>query len=107
MERIANKSAQGEHVINLDRTHLGQTCGLLPIGIDSTVLSMRGLEWNWSQLAIFSYSPHRVLTCSIADHESSFEGDISTSNWLASDKVWIRTSRPIWWTIELKGIPKP
>jgi len=80
---------QGEHIINLDRTHLGQTCGLLPIGIDSTVLSMRGLEWNWT------------------DHESSFEGDISTSNWLASDEVWIKTSRPIWWTIQLKGIPKP
>lgn len=55
MRRIANKSVKGEHTINLDRTYLGQTCGLLPIGIDSTVLSMRGLEWNWSQFARPSY----------------------------------------------------
>jgi len=98
---------KGEHTINLDRTHLGQTCGLLPIGIDSTVLSMRGLEWNWSQFARFSYTPSDwMLTHGTADHESSFEGDISTSNWLAGEEVWIRTSRPIWWTIELKGFPK-
>lgn len=37
-----------------------------------------------------------------ADHESSFDGDISTSNWLASDNIWIKTTAPIWWTIELR-----
>jgi thiamine pyrophosphokinase len=54
MRRIANKSVKGEHIINLDRTHLGQTCGLLPIGVDSAVLSMRGLEWNWSQFPSYT-----------------------------------------------------
>ena len=55
---------------------------------------------------ILLYPPYLMLTRSTADHESSFEGDISTSNWLASEEVWIKTSRPIWWSIELKGFPK-
>lgn len=75
---------EGEHYISLDRTFLGQTCGLLPVGIESTRLSMKGLQWNWT------------------DHESSLDGDVSTSNWLAADEIWIKTTRPIWWTMSLK-----
>ncbi|KAG8831694.1 hypothetical protein FRC17_002725 [Serendipita sp. 399] len=75
---------EGEHTIHLDRSFLGPTCGLLPVGVASTVLSMTGLKWNWT------------------DHPSSFDGDVSTSNWLDSDDIFIKTSNPIWWTIELK-----
>lgn len=75
---------EGEHDIHLDRTHLGPTCGLLPVGVVSSNLSMKGLEWNWTE------------------HHSSFDGDVSTSNWLASDDIWIKTTAPIWWSVELR-----
>ncbi|KAF7316884.1 TPK-B1-binding domain-containing protein [Mycena chlorophos] len=81
----------GEHEIIIDHTVLGPTCGLLPVGIDSTILSTRGLKWN------------------LTNHESSFDGLVSTSNHLVPDEpaVWIRTSRPIWWTAELRAITSP
>ncbi|KAG8759951.1 hypothetical protein FRC14_004504 [Serendipita sp. 396] len=86
-ESIAWVLDEGEHIIHLDRSFLGPTCGLLPIGVASTVISMTGLKWNWT------------------DHHSSFDGDVSTSNWLANDDVWVKTTNPIWWTIELRLPP--
>ncbi|KAL0580873.1 thiamine pyrophosphokinase [Marasmius crinis-equi] len=78
---------EGEHSIRIDHTSLGQTCGLLPVGVDETILSTSGLEWN------------------LTDHPSSFDGLISTSNHLVPGQdVWIKTSRPIWWTAELKDL---
>jgi len=41
-------SGQGEHSIRIDHSILGPTCGLLPVGIDSTNLSTTGLRWNLS-----------------------------------------------------------
>jgi len=78
----------GEHEIEVDHLFLGKTCGLLPVGIDSTVLSTSGLEWN------------------LTNQLSSFEGLVSTSNHLVPDEriVWIKTSKPIWWTAELKDM---
>ncbi|KAJ7052628.1 thiamine pyrophosphokinase Thi80 [Mycena amicta] len=51
-------------------------------------LSTSGLRWN------------------LLDQESSFGGLISTSNQFVPGEniVWIRTSRPIWWTAELRPI---
>jgi len=82
---------EGEHIIHVDHTILGPTCGLLPVGIESTVLSTTGLRWN------------------LADTLSSFGGLVSTSNHLvpAEDTVWIKTSKPIWWTVELKELSEP
>ena len=31
---------------------MGQTCGILPVGIDSTVLSTVGLRWNLGACAL-------------------------------------------------------
>ncbi|VDB88429.1 unnamed protein product [Peniophora sp. CBMAI 1063] len=77
----------GEHYITIDHAALGKTCGLLPVGVDSTILSTKGLEWN------------------LDEAESSFEGLVSTSNHLMPGQdVWVRTSRPIWWTAELRPI---
>ncbi|KAG6816296.1 hypothetical protein H0H87_007179 [Tephrocybe sp. NHM501043] len=77
---------EGEHVIEIDHDLLGQTCGLLPVGVDSTILTTSGLRWN------------------LEEHPSSFEGMMSTSNHLVPEEkeVRIRTSRPIWWTAELR-----
>lgn len=49
-----------------------------------------------------------VLThCGVfaADTESSFDGLVSTSNHLVPEEefVWVKTSRPIWWTAELRA----
>ncbi|KAE9410601.1 thiamine pyrophosphokinase Thi80 [Gymnopus androsaceus JB14] len=75
----------GEHHIEIDHTILGLTCGLLPVGIDCTILSTSGLQWN------------------LTDHPSSFDGTVSTSNHLVpGNNVWIKTSKPIWWTVELR-----
>ncbi|ETW83088.1 hypothetical protein HETIRDRAFT_163496 [Heterobasidion irregulare TC 32-1] len=79
---------EGEHYISIPHSALGPTCGLLPVGVDSTVLSTSGLRWN------------------LSDHVSGFDGLMSTSNHLVQeeDTVWIKTSRPIWWCAELKTI---
>jgi thiamine pyrophosphokinase len=37
------------------------------------------------------------------ENESSFDGLMSTSNHLVpGQNVWIKTTHPIWWTVELK-----
>ncbi|KAI6007978.1 thiamine pyrophosphokinase [Pisolithus marmoratus] len=76
---------EGQHCIHIDHNILGPTCGLLPIGVDSTILTTTGLRWN--------------LTVA----ESPFDGLISTSNHLVPEEffVTINTSRPIWWCVEL------
>jgi thiamine pyrophosphokinase len=39
---------QGKHRISIDHSILGPTCGLLPVGVDSAVLTTTGLRWNLS-----------------------------------------------------------
>ncbi|KAJ3572407.1 hypothetical protein NP233_g3106 [Leucocoprinus birnbaumii] len=69
---------------------LDSTCGLLPVGIDETILSTTGLRWN------------------LTDHPSSFDGLVSTSNHLVPSEpvVWVKTTKPIWWTTELRPLGK-
>jgi thiamine pyrophosphokinase len=101
----SSRFAQGEHEIEVDHSILGQTCGLLPVGIDSTILSTSGLKWNLSMSSKKRLSCPR-LTCILADCPSSFEGLVSTSNHLVTEErvVWIKTSQPIWWTAELRRL---
>ena len=94
---------KGEHEISINHKALGKTCGLLPIGIRSTILTTRGLRWNLSALtrppisAILTYD-------SAADHQSHFDGMVSTSNHLVPEEpiVYVKTTEPIWWTAELR-----
>ncbi|KAJ6505953.1 thiamine pyrophosphokinase Thi80 [Mycena vulgaris] len=81
----------GEHTILIDHSVLGLTCGLLPVGIDSTLLTTTGLKWN------------------LSNQRSSFDGLVSTSNHLVptESSVWIKTSNPIWWTAELRSLAAP
>jgi thiamine pyrophosphokinase len=90
-QNVSHLDVQGEHHIHIDHSLLGLTCGLLPVGIDETVLSTKGLEWN------------------LTDQSSSFDGLVSTSNHLVpgQDEVWIKTSKPIWWTAELRSLSHP
>ncbi|GBE87812.1 thiamine pyrophosphokinase [Sparassis latifolia] len=78
---------KGEHHIRINHELLGPTCGLLPVGIDSTSITTRGLRWN------------------LTDCISSFDGMVSTSNHLLpGEDVWIKTTKPIWWTVELRTL---
>ncbi|KDQ55872.1 hypothetical protein JAAARDRAFT_331949 [Jaapia argillacea MUCL 33604] len=79
---------EGEHIITIDHSILGPTCGLLPVGIDSTILSTKGLRWN------------------LDEKESCFDGLVSTSNHLVPEEqvVWIKTTKPIWWVAELRTL---
>lgn len=80
---------QGHHQIDLDLRCVGPTCGLLPVGVASSVLTTTGLKWNLDNTA------------------SSFDGLVSTSNAIVplSDEenrgfVTVTTSGPIWWCVE-------
>ena len=102
---------KGEHEIYVNHKVLGKTCGLLPVGIDSTTLTTRGLRWNLSALV----RPNAIAgsnTPSSADQPSHFDGMVSTSNHLVPEEpmVYVKTTEPIWWTVELRseafaGIP--
>ncbi|KAL4247211.1 Thiamine pyrophosphokinase [Abortiporus biennis] len=63
-ENVAWVLDEGEHHISVDHDAFGPTCGLLPVGIDSTKLTTRGLRWN------------------LTDCDSHFDGMVSTSNHL-------------------------
>jgi len=84
---------QGSHLIDIDHHTMGETCGLLPVGVDSAYVKTEGLKWN-------------------LDWSTSFDGRVSTSNHLLPDQpvVHVLTSRPILWCVEIKpdlGSPSP
>jgi thiamine pyrophosphokinase len=97
---------QGEHTIFVNHVTYGPTCGLLPVGVDSTVLSTKGLRWNLSTLRAFHFSVRALFTICVDNDESSFDGQMSTSNHLLPEEetVWIKTSRPIWWCMEIRSV---
>ncbi|WVQ91115.1 thiamine pyrophosphokinase [Cryptococcus gattii] len=75
----------GQHEIQIDHSTMGQTCGILPVGIDSAHVKTKGLQWD-------------------VDWDTSLDGNLSTSNHLLPEEpvVWIETSKPILWTIEIR-----
>ena len=51
--------ASTESAQAIDRS-LGPTCGILPVGVDDTILTTEGLEWNlgtFHPFTPFAYSP--------------------------------------------------
>ncbi|OCF77448.1 thiamine pyrophosphokinase [Kwoniella mangroviensis CBS 8886] len=46
---------EGRHDIQIDHDTMGQTCGILPVGIDSARVKTKGLKWDtgksWSERA--------------------------------------------------------
>jgi thiamine pyrophosphokinase len=92
-------------VIEIDHTTMGQTCGILPVGIDSAYVKTEGLKWNlgMSRLLTDCFPTDR------SDWETSFDGDVSSSNHLLPSEplVQITTNRPVMWCIEIKAnLPK-
>lgn len=43
-------TAQGRHVIEIDHSTMGQTCGILPVGVDSAYVKTEGLKWDLGEL---------------------------------------------------------
>ncbi|PCH42259.1 thiamine pyrophosphokinase [Wolfiporia cocos MD-104 SS10] len=86
-DNVAWVLGEGEHSIEINHAVFGPTCGLLPVGIDATVLSTTGLRWN------------------LADTHSSFDTVVSTSNHFVPEErtVWIKTTKPVWWTMEVRA----
>ena len=94
------RSVSGKHHIRIDHDILGPTCGLLPVDVDSTLLTTIGLRWNLGEhLRPSSGIPS--LTWSLGKmgrNRLSINGLVSTSNRLLPEEpfVTIKTSRPIW-----------
>ncbi|CAK9785625.1 hypothetical protein CC85DRAFT_272444 [Cutaneotrichosporon oleaginosum] len=81
----------GVHLIEIDHASMGQTCGLLPVGVNEAYVRTEGLRWN-------------------LDWATSVMGDLSTSNHLLPHEhaVLVDTSAPIVWTVEIrKGLQMP
>ncbi|KAF8332638.1 thiamine pyrophosphokinase [Cantharellus anzutake] len=79
---------EGEHTIAVDSSVLGKTCGILPVGVQSTTLTLKGFEWN------------------LEEEESSFDGLVSTSNHVIEGQVYIKTTSPVCWTVAVKEVAR-
>lgn len=103
---------KGQHEIHIDHSTMGQTCGILPVGIDSAHVKTRGLKWDVGELTLhtpLSLSPDSTRFADwgrLIDWDTSLEGNLSTSNHLLPEEpvVWIETSKPILWTVEIRHI---
>ena len=78
---------------------MGETCGILPVGVDQAMVRTEGLKWDLGERSVIRF------WLSSVDWVTSFDGQISTSNHLVPSEplVHITTSRPIMWCIEVKG----
>lgn len=47
----AADSAQGTHEIAIDHSQYGQTCGILPLGVQESRVSTKGLKWDFGESA--------------------------------------------------------
>ncbi|GMR41185.1 hypothetical protein PMAYCL1PPCAC_11380, partial [Pristionchus mayeri] len=74
---------KGTHRYALDRAHLTDVVGIIPICQSETRVTTRGFRWNLENAPL------------------CFGSLISTSNELASDEVTITTSAPVIFTVEL------
>lgn len=45
-ESLAWVLDSGTHLIDIDHASMGQTCGILPVGVDSAMVTTKGLKWN-------------------------------------------------------------
>ncbi|KAL7424596.1 thiamine pyrophosphokinase [Cryptotrichosporon argae] len=86
-ESLAWVVPEGKHDIEIDHASMGQTCGILPVGIDGATVKTSGLEWNM-------------------DGPTAFDGLVSSSNHLLPDEPVVRleTDRPLLWTVEVRPL---
>ena len=84
-ESLAWTLDTGSHLIDIDHSTMGQTCGVLPVGVSRSEVNTKGLKWN-------------------LDGPTFFDGLVSSSNHLLASEpvVYIKTSRPVLWCMEIK-----
>lgn len=82
-ENITFSLGVGAHDILTPREKLGPTCGYAPLEGSAEVETL-GFEWDVNKFDV------------------SFTSQLSTSNHLTADKVWLRTSKPLMFTVELR-----
>lgn len=84
---------KGSHRFALERAHLTDVCGIVPICQTETRVTTRGFRWNLDNAPL------------------NFGSLISTSNELASDEVTVKTTAPIILTFEMlssiTGLDRP
>ncbi|KAJ9121988.1 hypothetical protein QFC24_004571 [Naganishia onofrii] len=95
----------GTHEITIDHSLFGQTCGVLPLGVEESRVQTAGLKWDFGKLNIrtrLSSSVAEVITA--LDWLTSFNTQISTSNHLLPENpsVTVTTTRPVFWTMEIR-----
>lgn len=73
----------GTSRISTPLTHLGKTCGIIPI-TGTAHITTKGLEWD------------------VENWETKFGGQLSTSNHLMEDEIEITTDAPVIFTAELR-----
>jgi thiamine pyrophosphokinase len=83
-ESLAWVLDKGTHLIELDHSTMGQTCGILPVGVTEAYVRTEGLKWN-------------------LDWVTSLDGELSTSNHLLPSEpvVFLETTAPVFWTVEI------
>jgi hypothetical protein len=79
--------------------------------VESSHVETKGLRWDFGEDLLGGLSTIRrdeidLLYGTCTDWQTSFSTQISTSNHLNpdNDHVTIRTSRPVWWTMEIKDL---
>ena len=86
---------------------MGQTCGILPVGIEKAIIRTKGLKWNMGTSTCLLEYTAQNSRADRADGETSFNGLVSTSNHLLPEEpiVTIQTDQPLLWCIEIKEQP--
>ncbi|GMS87210.1 hypothetical protein PENTCL1PPCAC_9385, partial [Pristionchus entomophagus] len=75
--------SKGSHRFALDRAHLTDVCGIVPLCQSETRVTTRGFRWNLDNSPL------------------NFGSLISTSNELTSDEITVTTTAPVILTLEL------
>lgn len=82
-ENITVSLSAGAHEILTPRTKVGKTCGYAPLEGKAEV-ETKGFKWDAKAFDV------------------SFTSKLSTSNHLMDDQVWLKTSDPLMFTMELR-----
>lgn len=78
----------GAHLIEIDQTTMGETCGLLPLSGPSRIRT-EGLKWDF-------------------DWMSELGGSVSSSNHVTDRDAFVVTTGTIFWTVEIpQDLPPP
>jgi thiamine pyrophosphokinase len=78
---------------------MGQTCGILPVGVNQAQVLTRHLKWNLGEQS------GKTGAHPLEDWVTSFDGEVSSSNHLLPSEpvVYVKTDNPVLWCIEVKA----